>query len=288
MEGVATVTTANEPVVPETVAGFSVMEAGWPCGVIVSCDVALAPFQLAVMWASVFAETEFVGTCATTVELPAWTVATAGASAAGESLLRSTCAPPAGANPFRVMNAAAVAPPLIVPGFTWIDLIEGGSTVIFNVVVPELSVAVTVTGVGVVTCPAWAWNCIHPVLPGMFTVAGTGNAFGSELVKLITAPFKGAAVESCNCTKVVLPLKIGLLTATIETGAGGAWLTVNVPLADQLVTAAVVGEASPCAERMRQNFCPGVSESSVRLAWFNCGASSSIVLKPESLAICNS
>ena len=56
---------------PETVAGFNVMEAGWPCGVIVNCDVALAPFQFAVMWASVFAETELVGICATTVELPA-------------------------------------------------------------------------------------------------------------------------------------------------------------------------------------------------------------------------
>ena len=100
----------------------------------------------------------------------------------------------------------------------------------------------------------------------MVTVAGTGNAFGSELVKLITAPFAGAAVESCNCMKVVLPLKTGLLTATIETGDGGAWLTVNVPLADQLVTAAVVGEASPWAERARQNFCPGERER-VQCGW---------------------
>ena len=154
VEGVATLTTANDPVVPETVDGVNVIESGWPCGVIVSCDATLAPFQLAVMLASVFAETELVGICATAVELPAWTVATAGASAAGESLVRSTEAPPAGANPLSVITAAAVAPPLIVPGFTWIDLMEGGSTFKFNVAVPELSLAVTVTGVGVVTWPA--------------------------------------------------------------------------------------------------------------------------------------
>src|ERR1700686_3155188 len=74
----------------------------------------------------------------------------------------------------------------------------------------------------------------------------------------------------------------------METGADGAGFTVKVPVAENAVSAAVVGEASPWAERTRQNFCPGVSEISVRLGSFCCGTSSSICLKPESLAICNS
>src|SRR5689334_13710961 len=74
----------------------------------------------------------------------------------------------------------------------------------------------------------------------------------------------------------------------MEAGDGGAGFTVNVPAADHAVTAAVVGEESPWAERTRQNFCPAVSESSVRLALLSCGESSSICWNPESLAICNS
>jgi hypothetical protein len=35
---VATVTVANEPACPVTEAGLNAMEAGWPCGVIVSGD----------------------------------------------------------------------------------------------------------------------------------------------------------------------------------------------------------------------------------------------------------
>ncbi len=71
-------------------------------------------------------------------------------------------------------------------------------------------------------------------------------------------------------------------------GAGGAGLMVNDPAADHAVTAAVVGEASPWAERTRQNFWPAVKESTVRVGSLSCGESSSICWKPESLAICNS
>jgi len=65
---------------------------------------------------------------------------------------------------------------------------------------------VIVTGVCVVTCPAFIWNCIHAVLAGMVTVAGTGAALGSELLRLMTAPLEGAAVLSWICTNVELPL----------------------------------------------------------------------------------
>ena len=36
--------------------------------------------------------------------------------------------------------------------------------------------AVIVAGVGDATCPACIWNCSHPVLAGIVTVAGTGAA----------------------------------------------------------------------------------------------------------------
>jgi hypothetical protein len=37
-EAAATLTVANEPADPLTEAGFSTMDAGWPCGVIVRGD----------------------------------------------------------------------------------------------------------------------------------------------------------------------------------------------------------------------------------------------------------
>ena len=49
------------------------------------------------MLATVLAETWFVGIEIETDEVPAGMVATAGGMAAGESLLKSTTAPPAGA-----------------------------------------------------------------------------------------------------------------------------------------------------------------------------------------------
>src|SRR6185503_3829002 len=110
----------------------------------------------------------------------------------------------AGATPLSMAMAWTEIPPLNVVGEIESDLIDGGSTVSCAEADPELSEAVMVTGVSVVTCPAFIWNCIHAVFPGMVTVAGTGAALGSELVKLITAPPDGAAVLSCICTQVEL------------------------------------------------------------------------------------
>ena len=94
----------------------------------------------------------------------------------------------------------------MVGAFIEMDLSDGGNTLNCTLACPELSVAVRVTGDGEVTCPTCIWNCIHAVLPGMLTEAGTGAAAGLELVRLITAPAAGAAPLSCNCTHVVLPL----------------------------------------------------------------------------------
>ncbi len=133
-------------------------------------------------------------------------MASAGGIAEAESLLKSTTAPPAGAWPLSITIAPLRAPPLIVDGVSTMELREGGSTLNWRLAWPELSVAVSVTGVGEVTWPACIWNCIHAVLPGMLTDAGTGAARGLELVRLMTAPPAGAALVSCICTQVVLPL----------------------------------------------------------------------------------
>jgi len=149
------VTVANEPAEPLTEAGLNAMDAGCPWGVIVSCDCVLAPFQPAVMLASVFAATWLVGIESETDESPARIVASAGTIAAGESLERLIDAPPAGAWPFSMTIAPACAPPLMELGESVSDLMDGGSTLNCAEADPELSVAVIVTGVAALTCPAW-------------------------------------------------------------------------------------------------------------------------------------
>ena len=101
------------------------------------------------------------------------------------------------------------------------------------------------------------------MLPCIVIVAGTGAAAGFELVRVIAAPPAGAAAVSWTATQVESPLNNGLVVSVSETGVGGAELTANVPVVDHAVTAAVVGEASPCIERTRQNFVPEVSDSTV-------------------------
>src|SRR5262245_14286849 len=125
------------------------------------------------------------------------------------------------------------------------------------------------------------------MLAGIVIDAGTGAALGFELVRLTAVATAGAPV-SCTCTHVVAPLVTGLPVNDTDTGVGGAELTVNVPVADHGVTAAVVGDASPCTEWTRQNFWPGVSDSTVRVGLFSWLSRSSIVLKPLSFAICRS
>ena len=78
--------------------------------------------------ARVFAETRFVGIEIDTDELPAGIVAKAGGMAEGESLEKSTTAPPAGAWPLSIAIAPACAPPLMVEEFIAMDLSDGGNT----------------------------------------------------------------------------------------------------------------------------------------------------------------
>src|SRR2546423_11628770 len=98
--------------------------------------------------------------------------------------------------------------------------------------------------------------------------AGTVAALGLELVGVILVVVGGAPV-SWSCPHVVSPLVNGLVVNDTDTGLGGAELTVNVPVADHAVTAAVVGDASPCTEWTRQNFGPGVSDRTLRVGSFS-------------------
>src|ERR1051326_4753672 len=100
----------------------------------------------------------------------------------------------------------------------------------------------------------------------------------------MTAPL-GGAVASCTATMVWFPLGKGSNGMVTETGIA-VWLgIVKVPVADQAVTAAVVGAASPCAELTRQNFWPEVRERAVMLVPVIWLSRSSTVAKPESFAI---
>src|SRR2546426_850148 len=106
-------------------------------------------------------------------------------------------------------------------------------------------VAVSVTGVGEITCPACIMNCIQAMLPCIVTVGGTGNAAGFELVRAMAAPLAGAAPESCKKTMLESPLKSGLVASEIDTGVGGAALIVNASVAGHAVAAAGGGVGGP-------------------------------------------
>jgi len=165
------------------------------------------------------------------------------------------------------------------------DFSEGGRTENWTDAVPPLSVAEIVTDVATVTCPACSWNCVQAMFPGIATLVGTAAAAGFEVLIAIDAPPEGAAAVSCTATNVVSPLKSGFVASVSDTGVGGAELMANVPVVDQAVTAAVVGEASPWNDRTCQNFEPEVSDRTVRAGSFSCGESSTIAENAESLAI---
>lgn len=260
----ASVTRPNElPPVPTVDVGLSVMPDGAGCGVRVTPPDFVAPFHDAVIVAVVFALTVAVGSENDTENCPGFTNTDPGGCTAGELLDNITVAPPAGAWPLSMTIAVGVAPPLIVLGEIVSDFSADSPTVSCPLADAPLSVAVIVAGVGEATCPACIWNWAHAMFAGIVIDAGTGAALGFELAKLIVVATGGALV-SCTCTHVVDPLVTGLLVNDTDTGVGGAELTVNVPVADHGVTAAVVGDESPCTEWTRQNFCPGVSESTVR------------------------
>jgi hypothetical protein len=148
----ATVTVANElPPVPTVEVGLRVIDAGGCWGVNVTCACVLTPFQFAVIVAVVFVVTVLVGMPNEAEKLPGATVTCDGGFTEKESLERVTTAPPAGAWPFSITIPPGCAPPLMVLGLIESDFSDGGRTLNVTEADPELSVAVMVTGVDVVT-----------------------------------------------------------------------------------------------------------------------------------------
>ena len=171
-----------------------------------TCACADALPKLAVTVAVVFVVTALVEIGNEAEKLPASTTTDGGGLTNAELLESVTTAPPAGAWPLSIAIPCGWAPPLMVAGEIVSDFNEDGCKVNCAEAEAELSDAVSVTGVGAVTCPACTWNCVHAVLLGIVIVAGTGNAPGLELLRLIVAPPAGAAAVSCTATKVVSPL----------------------------------------------------------------------------------
>lgn len=95
--GDAMVTIAKELPVPVIEVGLSVSDAGGGCGVSVTCDCALAPFQVAVIVTGVFVATALDGMANEMEALPGRTVTGEIALTAGELLEMLTTAPPGGA-----------------------------------------------------------------------------------------------------------------------------------------------------------------------------------------------
>src|SRR5688572_6644796 len=127
---------------------------------------------------------------------------------------------------------------------------------------------------------------VHAVLPGIAIVEGIGTTFGCELDRATLAPPAGTAAVSWTATRPDAPLYMipGLPSGAIETGVAGAELIVNVLVVDGSVTALVVGDESPCCERTRQNFCPGVSDNNTAIGSVYWLLKTSIVEKFASVA----
>ena len=69
-----------------------------------------------------------------------------------------------------------------------------------------LSVAVSVTSVGEVTCPYVIGNDVHAAVPGITIDAGIGARSGCELDSATVAPPAGTPAVSCTATSPAPPL----------------------------------------------------------------------------------
>src|SRR5690349_17658467 len=99
--------------------------------------------------------------------------------------------PLAGAGPCRSTQAVTGEPPLTAGVVTRSAFSAAGSTVNWLDTETPLRVAVSVTGVGAVTCPSAIWKSVQAWVPGIVSVAGTGATAGFELVRVMAAPLAG-------------------------------------------------------------------------------------------------
>src|SRR3954469_19326926 len=101
---------------------------------------------------------------------------------------------------------------------------DAGCTRMETDVDDDPSLALTVTVVGLVTCPVCVGNGANSVATPAATVtdAGTGKAAGLLLVRATTDPPAGAAPLSCTWPSSSSPLNGAVRVKVIDVTAGGA------------------------------------------------------------------
>jgi hypothetical protein len=158
-----------------------------------------------------------------------------------------------------------VAPPVI--GLKTLRLCSAGGWSVNETDADDpLSVPVRVTRYEVVTAPTWNRNWAKEKPAGTVKVAGSGAAVGLLLVRLTTAPPKGAGVVSWTVRVSLSPLEAGSFEMASDPTLGGVAGTTKDPVADQAVLAGTSGAESPCVERTCQYLVPAVSEVMVQCA----------------------
>jgi hypothetical protein len=210
-------------------------------------------------------------------------VAVVGGLAAGELLERLMTAPPEGAVPVSITITDVTAPPEMGLN-TLIDLSAGGCTVKPTDADVELSVAVSVTGVGELTDPTWNRNWPNAKPAGMVNVAGTGAAVGLLVERLTTTPPCGAGPVNWTETVWVSPFEAGSIATASDPTPGDVEGTTNERVADQAVFAGTPGAESPWVESTCQYFVPALSDVIVQLGPVIWLLTYSICENAESLA----
>ncbi|HTS78220.1 MAG TPA: hypothetical protein VMG40_18550 [Bryobacteraceae bacterium] len=162
---------------------------------------------------------------------PAATVTLAGTLAADDFELESeTTAPPDGAADVRVTVPVTEFPLVTELELSVIPLraatIGAGLTVIGDVAVTELYVALRVTEVALLTVPAVIVNVADVAPAATVTLAGTFAAVEFELESVTTAPPEGAAAVSVTVPVTELPLVTELEASVKPLRAAGTGLTV--------------------------------------------------------------
>ena len=238
--------------------GSSVRESGAGDGVSSRYQLAVEPPAWAVIVRTVTVDTGLVSIENPVPPAPAGMVIDDGTVAAGDELERFTTKPPGGASPSqkpakqptsRSTIPSMWAPPVAFTGNSWngVSLSFGGTIVIVVDADVPLYVAVTVTGVGVVTKPTrmplselgnpvGATSTLADDSPAVMNAeaGSSGSRFGLLAVSATVAPPAGAAPVISTEPRASPPLNLGdgKVTAPIRSGVAR---TVNVPVADHAV-----------------------------------------------------
>jgi len=190
--------------------------------------------------------TALVWTGTVALDRPKGTVTVAGTGNAVALLDSVTTAPPGGACPVSVTVKDVVAPPGTLGGNTATENNVGrtaGATVTFAVLLTELYVAVTVTGVEAVTVVVCTTTLAVDRPSWTVRLAGTGNTV-ALLVSVTEAPPEGAGPLSVTVTIAKAPpaMLVGSTVTAVSVGStAGATVTFAVLLTELYVAVTVTG-----------------------------------------------